>query len=82
MARNIAADATAAWRAVLVFKTEEGALEYVYEGIYNNKGTAKGRVTYWVNHQRYKDELGIASKCRFYDGWVEQADILWYKEKD
>lgn len=82
MARNIAADSSEAWRAVIIFKREDGTLEYVYEGIYNSKGTAKGRVTYWINWQAYRDRLGIPGKKRLYDGWTEQADITWNKVKD
>jgi hypothetical protein len=72
MARSIAADSTEAWRAVIVRKDSNGRIYYEYEGIYNTKGTAKGRVTYW---RRYYPKS-------FYDGWVEKADITWNKVKD
>jgi hypothetical protein len=71
MARNIAADQDEAWRAVIVFKSNKGNLWYEYEGIYNKKGTAKARVSYW---------RGVSNS--FYDGWVEKADITWHKVKD
>ncbi len=72
MARSIAADATEAWRAVLVHKNEKGEIWYSYEGIYNTRGVAQGRVTYHKNRSY--------NPC--YDGWVEKADIAWRKEKD
>ena len=83
VARSIAADKFEAWRAVIVFKTPEGVLEYVYEGIYTKRGTAMGRCTFWANWQDNRDDLGIGQgQKRFYDGWVEKADITWNKVKD
>lgn len=71
MARNIAADQTEAWRAVIVFKWDNGNLYYKYEGLYATRGPAKGRVTEYRNGNKH-----------FYDGWVEKADITWNKVKD
>jgi len=83
MARNIAADLNEAWRAVIVFKAEDGHLYYEYEGIYDKRGTAMGRCTFWANWQEDRDNKGIGHKgSRFYDAWVEKADITWNKVKD
>jgi hypothetical protein len=71
MARNIAATLNEAWRAVIVWKSNSGNLIYEYEGIYNSRGTAQGRVSHWRNN----------TSC-FYDGWIEKADIVWNKVKD
>lgn len=71
MARNIAANSEEAWRAVIVFKSSNGKIWYEYEGIYNTRGIAKGRVSYWRGHS-----------ARFYDGWVERAQVIWERVKD
>ena len=90
MARNIAADADNAWRAVLVFKRRDNQeLSYFYEGLYPKEGTAKSRVTYWRNNyvKRIYDGPTWSSKTHntladFYDGWTEKATITWDKVKD
>ncbi len=72
MARNVAVDLKEAWRAVVVFRDPvNGKIWYEYEGIYNLKSTAQGRISYHKKNSR-----------RFYNGWVEKADIHWNKVQD
>lgn len=81
MARNIAADSTEAWRAVLILNSvnPDGETETVtvYEGIYNSEGAAKGRVTYWKNWTKFKIENEMSHGQFLVKGWTEKATLEW-----
>ncbi len=81
MARNVAADATEGWRAVLVFSVvDEKGDESVYteyEGLYNTEGAAKGRITYWKNWTKYKIGREMSQGRFLVKGWVEKTDLNW-----
>ena len=72
MARNVAIENNGGYRAVHVFLNYAGKEQTEYEGIYNKKGTATARVSFWRRH------LGD----KFIDGWVEEGEIKEWKRLD
>ncbi|MEU9925083.1 hypothetical protein AB0H51_28010 [Streptomyces griseoluteus] len=77
MARNIGADGSAVYRAVITItdrKTGEESLKY--EGPYSTPGAAHGRVSFWVNYLAEYDDYDRRTGSRA-TGVVERAHTVW-----
>lgn len=72
MARNIGADGTDVFRAVIDCRYPKGGTELKHEGPYGSIGAARGRVTFWENylHDDEDDQVGAS-------GHVERAVTRW-----
>lgn len=86
MARNITLDTNTGFRAAVKFRMDDTGEEVMYyEGIYDKRGTANQRVSFWRNagaRNFYEgpewDKRNIR-RATFVDGWPEKATITWDK---
>lgn len=69
MARNIGADGSDVYRAVIAFTGSKGDQWTEHEGPYAKLGAARARVTFWSNYMARSG--GSAT------GHVEQAHTVW-----
>lgn len=69
MARNIGADGSTVYRAVIVKTYADGRTYTAHEGPYTEPGPARARVTFW--HNRMQRNGGTA------EGHIEQAHTVW-----
>ncbi|MGW0134849.1 hypothetical protein [Streptomyces sp. NPDC003299] len=69
MARNIGADGSRVYRAVVEKTYDDGRTWTTHEGPYTEPGPARARITFWANHMRRRG--GNAT------GRVEQAHTVW-----
>lgn len=69
MARNIGADGSTVYRAVIQKTYDDGRAWTAHEGPYTDPGPARARITFWRNRMRRND--GTAT------GHVEQAHTVW-----
>lgn len=89
MARNITVTSDNGWRAAVKFRFVDTGEEVMhYEGIYDKKGTANQRISFWRNAGVRNfwegpdwDKRNIR-RAEFVDGWPENATITWNKAED
>lgn len=86
MARHITLDTNTGWRAAVQFRYDDTGEEVMYyEGIYDKKGTANQRISFWrrVGARNFYegpewDKRNIR-RATFVDAWPEKATITWDK---
>lgn len=71
MARNIGADGSDVYRAVIVKTYADGRTYTAHEGPYTEPGPARARITFWRNRMAAYDDGSSA------EGHVEQAHTVW-----
>jgi len=71
MARNIGADGSEVYRAVITKTLRNGTKLTSHEGPYTTAGAARARITFWANHFAKFDDDSSAT------GEVEQAHTVW-----
>lgn len=82
MARNIGADGSDVYRAVItITDAKTGKKSLKYEGPYSHKGSAQGRITFWENYFTDYDDDGRPTGSRA-TGVVERAQTVWVEVGD
>lgn len=89
MARNITLDTNMGWRAAMKFRYDDTGEEVMYyEGIYDKRGSASQRISFWrgVGVRNFYEgpewNKRNIRRATFVDAWPEKATITWEKEGD
>jgi hypothetical protein len=77
MARNIGADGSTVYRAVITFANADGTTTTRHEGPYGKVGAARARVSFWRNYLTDPD-TGESTAT----GHIERAVTTWERVQD